>query len=103
MLDDIRKKIDEIDNSMKPLFLERLACSRQVAEAKAKTKEEVYVPKREEEIIADRSEDTQGETQEAYTAFLKDVMQISRRYQYGVLQELQEEVLKTTLKSAGFT
>ena len=41
MLDDIRKKIDEIDNSMKPLFLERLACSRQVAEAKAKTKEEV--------------------------------------------------------------
>ena len=90
MLDDIRKKIDEIDNSMKPLFLERLACSRQVAEAKAKTKEEVYVPKREE-------------TQEAYTAFLKDVMQISRRYQYGVLQELQEEVLKTTLKSAGFT
>ena len=47
MLDDIRKKIDEIDNSMKPLFLERLACSRQVAEAKAKTKEEVYVPKRE--------------------------------------------------------
>ena len=103
MLDDIRKKIDEIDNSMKPLFLERLACSRQVAETKAKTKEEVYVPKREEEIIADRSEDTQGETQEAYTAFLKDVMQISRRYQYGVLQELQEEVLKTTLKSAGFT
>ena len=92
MLDDIRKKIDEIDNSMKPLFLERLACSRQVAEAKAKTKEEVYVPKRETEIIADRSEDTQGETQEAY-----------RRYQYGVLQELQEEVLKTTLKSAGFT
>ena len=92
MLDDIRKKIDEIDNSMKPLFLERLACSRQGAEAKAKTKEEVYVPKRETEIIADRSEDTQGETQEAYTAFLKDVMQISRRYQYGVLQELQEEV-----------
>ena len=35
MLDDIRKKIDEIDNSMKPLFLERLACSRQVAETKA--------------------------------------------------------------------
>ena len=54
MLDDIRKKIDDIDNSMKPLFLERLSCSRQVAEAKAKTKEEVYVPKREEEIIADR-------------------------------------------------
>ena len=77
MLDDIRKKIDEIDNSMKPLFLERLACSRQVAEAKAKTKEEVYVPKRETEIIADRSEDTQGET--------------------------QEEVFKTTLESAGFT
>ena len=77
MLDDIRKKIDEIDNSMKPLFLERLACSRQVAETKAKTKEEGYVPKREEEIIADRSEDTQGETQEAYTAFLKDQQKIS--------------------------
>ena len=41
MLDDTRKKIDDIDNSMKPLFLERLSCSRQVAEAKAKTKEEV--------------------------------------------------------------
>ena len=73
MLDDTRKKIDDIDNSMKPLFLERLSCSRQVAEAKAKTKEEVYVPKREEEIIADRSKDTEG------------------------------EVLKTTLKNAGFT
>ena len=77
MLDDTRKKIDDIDNSMKPLFLERLSCSRQVAEAKAKTKEEVYVPKREEEIIADRSKDTEGETQEAYTAFFSVVFKTS--------------------------
>lgn len=103
MLNEIREKIDEIDNRMKPLFLERLACSRMVAEEKAKTKGEVYIPKREREIIEKRSKDIGGEQGKAYCVFLKDLMQISRTYQYGILEERQEEVLGNCLKHAGLT
>lgn len=103
MLDDIRKKIDEIDNSMKPLFLERLLWSEKVAEEKAKTKGEVYIPEREKEIIEKRSEDIEGEKRESYCVFLEDLMQNSGTYQYGILKGWQEEVLKNCLKNAELT
>ena len=35
-LDEIRVEIDAVDTQMKPLFLKRMECAKQVAEAKAK-------------------------------------------------------------------
>ena len=102
-LDEIRVEIDRIDNAIKPLFLERMGYSKRVAEAKEAAKGDVYVPEREAEVIAKRADGTEGEVREAYTAFLSDMMRISRRYQYGVLEEMQEAVLKECLDRAGLT
>ena len=43
-LDEIRAHIDEIDTQMKSLFLERMECSRQVAETKAKMGSDIVLP-----------------------------------------------------------
>ena len=54
-LDEIRHHIDGVDAQMKKLFLERMDCARQVAEEKAKTGGDVFVPSREEAILAART------------------------------------------------
>ena len=56
-LEEIRVEIDAVDTEMKPLFLRRMECSRQVAEAKEKSGGDVYVPEREKVVIGGRSSD----------------------------------------------
>ena len=43
-LDEIRAEIDKIDSKMKELFIKRMECARHVAEVKAATGGDVYVP-----------------------------------------------------------
>ncbi|MDE6904471.1 MAG: chorismate mutase [Lachnospiraceae bacterium] len=83
-LEEIRKNIDAVDTQMRELFLKRMELSRQVAEEKKRTGAKVYVPKREEEVILCRAE---GVTELApeYRMFLKELMAISRTYQYSCL------------------
>ncbi len=50
-LQEIRKELDKIDNSVLELFNKRLELVEKVAEYKAKTKSAIYRPEREKEII----------------------------------------------------
>lgn len=101
-LDEIRVKIDKIDTQMKPLFLERMECAKQVAEAKAAMgSDSVFVPKRELAIIEKRAADVEADVYEEYVAFLRHLMSVSRRYQYGILTKLQDQTLQTELGKAG--
>lgn len=100
-LDEVRTAIDSVDSQMKPLFLQRMECAKQVAEVKAKTGGDVFVLERELAIIEKRAGDVSGELKEEYIAFLRTLMSISRRYQYGQLKDMQEQVLKTALDKAG--
>lgn len=101
-LDEIRVQIDAVDTQMKPLFLERMECAKQVARAKAEMgSDSVFVLERELAIIEKRAADVDPEVYEEYVTFLRHLMSVSRRYQYGILKELQEKVIAEELEKAG--
>ena len=92
-LDKIRQEIDQIDEQMKILFLQRMDLAKQVIEEKKKTGAAVYVPEREAEIIEVRSEGAPEEYLPECRAFFKQMMGISRTYQYSRIAG-QAETLK---------
>lgn len=101
-LDEIRVQIDAIDTQMKPLFLDRMECAKHVAEAKAEMgSDSVFVLERELSIIEKRAADVDSVLYDEYVAFLRHLMSVSRRYQYGILKDLQEKVLTAELEKAG--
>ncbi|MGF6905737.1 chorismate mutase [Fusobacterium sp. PH5-44] len=101
-LDEIRIKIDQIDNEIKELFIKRMECAKEVANTKNITGGDVFVPERENIIIEKRSEGINDEIKNGYIAFLKHLMSVSRQYQYGILKNMQNDVvgnLKKNLKN----
>ncbi len=93
-LETIRENIDRVDTQMRELFLERMELSRQVIEEKQKTGGSVHAPKREKEVIAGRMEGVPEEFSSEYRMFLKQIMAISRTYQYSHLK-LPEDIEQT--------
>ncbi len=99
-LPEVRVIIDEVDAQIKPLFLKRMECATCVAEAKAKTGADVFAPKRECEIIEGATADVDASVREEYAAFLRHLMSVSRRYQYGKLTDMQDKVIAAALDAA---
>ncbi len=77
-LSKVRCKINSVDDNMKQLFDERMECSNQVAKVKIAEHDKVFKPLREKEIAERFADDKE------YLTFIKKVMQISRRRQYGI-------------------
>lgn len=77
-LNDVRNSINSIDADMKKLFDKRFQCTNQVAEIKINEQDKVFKPLREKEISERYADD------EEYVSFIKKVMQISRKRQYGI-------------------
>lgn len=100
-LDEIRVEIDAVDSQIKPLFLRRMKCAEHVAAAKAGTGGNVFVAERENQIIERRTADVDPVVRGEYSAFLRHLMSVSRRYQYRILEGMQEEVLAAALGAAG--
>lgn len=100
-LDEIRVEIDAVDTQMKPLFLKRMECAKHVAETKAQTGGDVFVLERELAIIERRAGDVDPEIYEEYVAFLRHLMSVSRRYQYGILKGMQDVVLHAAEEADG--
>ncbi len=90
-LSEIRTNIDRLDREMRRLFLERMELSDQVVSVKAKTGDTIYKPDREQEILSRKFETMSDELQMDYRAFMKRIMEISRKYQYGRLLELKDD------------
>ena len=84
-LEEARADIDAVDTQMKPLFLKRMECAKKVAEVKAQTGGDVFVLERELSIIEKRAGDVDKEVYDEYVTFLRHLMSVSRRYQYGKL------------------
>lgn len=100
-LDEVRKRIDQADSQIKPLFMQRMECAREVAAVKAKTGGMVFVPEREQAIIDKRAGDAPAEFRLEYEAFLRHLISLSRRYQYTKLTETQDAVVNGALAAAG--
>lgn len=102
-LEEIRVEIDSIDSAIKPLFIRRMECAKHVAEVKAVLGGDVYVPERERAVIERRSSDVYAGIREEYVTFLKHLMSVCRRYEYGLLGSLQEQVIADALDRAGLS
>lgn len=100
-LEEARRDIDAVDTQMKPLFLKRMDCAKKVAEVKAETGGDVFVLERELAIIEKRAGDVSPEVYDEYVAFLRHLMSVSRRYQYGQLTDMQDMVVNEAVKDAG--
>lgn len=98
-LDEIRKEIDAVDTAIKPLFLKRMECAAAVAAEKAKTGGDVFVLERELAIIDKRASDVKG-VHDEYVMFLRHLMSVSRRYQYGILKGMQDKVMADALAAS---
>lgn len=92
-LEEIRKEIDEIDLQIKKMFLKRMAVARNVAEVKYVSGDEVYKADREAEIISRLTSDVAPELKIEYTAFVRRIMEVARKYEYGLIYEWNPEVV----------
>ena len=92
-MDDInryREDINRIDEDMARLFEERMKCSRAIAEYKKTHGLPVKDKAREETLIArNRGFITEPEYEEYYVNFMKDVIDISCRYQDRLLSGMK--------------
>ena len=89
-LKDTRKKINEIDEQMAKLFEERMLCSKEVAEYKIKHAMPIYDSTREQEVINNNSKHIQNdEIKEYYVNFLKQTMDISKKYQSRLIEGMR--------------
>ena len=87
-LTEIGNKIDALDEEIKALLLQRLACSKEVAEAKAEKGEtEIYRADREEAILERLGNDVPEVVRREYLAIVRKIMETSRMYQYGLLYD----------------
>lgn len=107
-LEQIRNRINIVDDEMHHYFADRLGYSEDVAEAKLKTGDSVYKPAREKQIY----ERFPGERDEEklYRLYVRKVMQLSRYHQYGIFLgkgivdaefETQYRFVQAAMKEAG--
>lgn len=82
-LQKVRKEIDRVDSEIKKLFDERMNLADNVAKVKSLTEDKIYKPEREADIIKKLSKDVRPEIRVEYTSFVKKIIGLSRKYQYG--------------------
>ena len=99
-LAEIRKEIDRIDPQIKALFLQRMEAAKHVAEVKYAAGDEIYKADREAEILARLSEDVAPELKIEYTAFVRKMMEVARKYEYGLIYDWNSEVVQPILAEA---
>ena len=97
-LDEIRKKIDEIDAQLLPLFLARMECAKEVAAIKKRENIPVFNPKREQEIL-DCVEKESGEYGGEVRILYSNMMDMSRALQHAMLGSGAE--LRAQIAAAG--
>lgn len=87
---ETREKINEIDKQMAALFEERMNLVGSVAEYKMKRGLPVFDGKREAEVIK-RNESlvSNEEIRSYYVNFLKNTMEVSKRYQHKILEGMR--------------
>lgn len=82
-LGEVRTEIDRVDGQIKELFAKRMRLADNVAAIKAETADAIFKPDREEVIISSLTKDVDASIVKEYTALIKRIMEISRKYQYG--------------------
>lgn len=82
-LSKVRVEIDRIDSQIKELFRQRMGLSEQVFQVKLKTNDTIYKPDREAAIVERLTKDVAPEIVQEYSALIRKIIEVSRKYQYG--------------------
>lgn len=89
-LEKAREIINEVDTKLAELFERRMNASAMVAEYKKAHGLPILDAKREEEVIRRGAERvSNAEMREYYVNFLRDVMEISKKYQHRLLEGMR--------------
>jgi chorismate mutase/prephenate dehydratase len=89
-LEEARKIINEVDTQMAKLFTERMKAAKMVYEYKKEFGLPILDQKREDEVIEKNSQMIEDETiKEYYIDYIKNVMSVSRAYQYRMQKGLK--------------
>lgn len=89
-LQESRMKIDEVDRKMVELLEQRMNLALDIAEYKRSVGKPIYDPTREEEKLTALSALSENEfNQRAITDLFKQIMSISRKLQYTMLDNLE--------------
>ena len=83
-LSEIRKKIDDIDSKLLPLFLERMQVSAEVAQYKKANNLPILNKGREREILANIAEKS-GDMEQYAHRFYSTIFELSRAYQQNLM------------------
>ena len=90
-LEEVRARIDVIDEKIHELIMERLACSLDAAKVKqASGSLVIYRPDRESQILDRLGSDVPEDVRTEYLAVVRKIMETSRMYQYGLLYDWNE-------------
>lgn len=89
-LAEVRTEIDSVDSQIKELFEKRMQLAEHVAAIKAETADAIFKPDREEIIISKLTQNVDEKLVKEYTALIKRIMEVSRKYQYGRTLELRD-------------
>lgn len=84
-LDEIRKQINEKDNQMEKLFLERMALCKQVAQYKIDNNMQVFQSSRENQIIDRVREQADDEYKDSVQTLFTSMIDISKFHQYHLM------------------
>ena len=100
-LEQYRSKINEIDEEMAGLFCERMKCAKKIGEYKKEHHLPVFDESREAFLIEKNSYYVQEkELKSYYVDFLKDTMEVSKRYQRALFED--PDVIHMNLKENGY-
>lgn len=87
-INEIRKKINNIDKDMAILFQKRMELVNLVIEYKRNNNLHIYDPKREEELIDINLKYINDENiKQYYLDFIKEIINISKKYQEDILNK----------------
>ncbi|MBN2540741.1 MAG: chorismate mutase [Bacilli bacterium] len=86
-MEDLRERIDLIDESIQNLFLERMQIVSQIAKYKKENKLPVYDGKREQTIIVKNvSRIDDFDLKDLYEQFYTKMLEVSKQYQERILK-----------------
>jgi len=86
-MEDLRNRIDIIDQSIQNLFLERMQVVKQIALYKKENNLPIFDEKREKEIIENSVNEIDNlELKDLYEEFYKEIINISKKYQERIIK-----------------
>ncbi len=98
-LEEARNQIDSVDEEIRPLLMQRMDSSKEVAKAKfASGDRRIYRADREQEILERVGKEVPQDRRAEYLAVVRKVMETSRMYQYGLFFDWDPSVFDSLVE-----